>query len=114
MAGPWASCLPACRMQNPSKEDRIAALWNAMCVHAYFGDAEVAQIPLRGGEPGVGRAGRCSMHACRLHLAASMGHCSVEVQCTFGFSGVRAHMFEGHGSGCPGAEPLQPRHERRA
>ena len=35
-------------VQDPSREDRLAALWNATCIHAYFGDAEVAQIMLRG------------------------------------------------------------------
>lgn len=39
----WEDCLN----KSPSPEDRLAALWNSMCVHAYFGDAEVAQISLR-------------------------------------------------------------------
>ncbi|GAB4823977.1 hypothetical protein N2152v2_011023 [Parachlorella kessleri] len=36
-----------CLKKDPSREDRLAALWNATCIHAYFGDAEVAQIMLR-------------------------------------------------------------------
>lgn len=33
--------------QNPETEQRIAALFNATCVHAGFGDVELAQITLR-------------------------------------------------------------------
>lgn len=34
----------------PTREQRLAALYNAACVHASFGDLELAQIPLKDGE----------------------------------------------------------------
>ena len=37
--------------QGPTREQRLAALFNAACVHASFGDLELAQIPLKDGEP---------------------------------------------------------------
>ena len=42
---PAAAHLP---MQGPTKEQRVSALFNATCVHASFGDVELAQITLRG------------------------------------------------------------------
>lgn len=33
--------------QGPTQEQRLAALFNAACVHASFGDLELAQIPLK-------------------------------------------------------------------
>ena len=36
------------KVQDASKEERQAALFNATCVHASFGDIELAQITLRG------------------------------------------------------------------
>ena len=33
--------------QNPENDQRVAALFNATCVHALFGDVELAQITLR-------------------------------------------------------------------
>ncbi|KAL4445742.1 hypothetical protein ABPG77_008941 [Micractinium sp. CCAP 211/92] len=33
--------------QSPTQEQRLAALFNASCVHASFGDLELAQIPLK-------------------------------------------------------------------
>lgn len=50
--------------QEPSLEQRRAALFNAACVHASFGDLELAQIPLKDGAcmwwggVGVGAGGR--------------------------------------------------------
>ena len=38
----------ACCVQDPSIEDRQAALFNSTCVHASFGDVEFAQVTLRG------------------------------------------------------------------
>ena len=38
----------ACFVQDPSIEDRQAALFNSTCVHASFGDVEFAQVTLRG------------------------------------------------------------------
>lgn len=35
---------------GPTREQRLAALYNAACVHASFGDLELAQIPLKDGE----------------------------------------------------------------
>ncbi len=34
--------------QDPTIEDRQAALFNSTCVHASFGDVEFAQVTLRG------------------------------------------------------------------
>lgn len=47
------SCTPcqstdASFLQDPSVEDRQAALFNSTCVHASFGDVEFAQVTLRG------------------------------------------------------------------
>ena len=49
----WASA-PAARLrqrrcppQGPTQQQRVIALWNAACVHASFGDVELAQIPLK-------------------------------------------------------------------
>jgi hypothetical protein len=42
-----------CRLQSPTQEQRLAALYNAACVHASFGDVELAQIPLKDGEAGL-------------------------------------------------------------
>lgn len=36
-----------CLSQDPELEDRQAALFNSTCVHASFGDVEVAQVTLR-------------------------------------------------------------------
>ncbi|EFN57418.1 hypothetical protein CHLNCDRAFT_142863 [Chlorella variabilis] len=33
--------------QSPTQEQRLAALFNSACVHASFGDVELAQIPLK-------------------------------------------------------------------
>ena len=35
-------------LQDPTVEDRQAALFNSTCVHASFGDVEFAQVTLRG------------------------------------------------------------------
>ena len=35
-------------MQKPSKAERQAALYGATCIHASYGDVEVAQTTLRG------------------------------------------------------------------
>jgi len=35
-------------VQDPTIEDRQAALFNSTCVHASFGDVEFAQVTLRG------------------------------------------------------------------
>ena len=36
-------------LQDASRQDQQAALYNSTCVHASFGDLELAQMTLRGG-----------------------------------------------------------------
>ena len=49
-------------MQKPSKEERAKALYGATCIHASFGDVEIAQTTLRGTvmSPERGTEGGCS------------------------------------------------------
>ena len=56
-------------MQDPDLRQRQVALYNATCVHASFGDAELAQVTLRGASPVFFADGvcRCS-DAVRAHL----------------------------------------------
>ncbi len=46
----------------PTREQRLAALYNAACVHASFGDLELAQIPLKDGA--LGGRGLGGLFAC--------------------------------------------------
>jgi hypothetical protein len=64
-------------LQDPSPQDRLAALWNNTCVHAYFGDAEVAQISLRGAQAGTeGRGHRGALLFLLSHQAVlTWGKC---------------------------------------
>ena len=48
--GPLMSslCQVPFRLQDASRQDQQAALYNSTCVHASFGDLELAQMTLRG------------------------------------------------------------------
>lgn len=38
------SCFEAALQENLSRQQRVAAAWNSACVHAYYGDVELAQV----------------------------------------------------------------------
>ena len=41
-------CQVSFGLQDASRQDQQAALYNSTCVHASFGDLELAQMTLRG------------------------------------------------------------------
>jgi hypothetical protein len=62
--------------QDPDLRQRQVALYSATCVHASFGDAELAQVTLRGAPPASlasDRPARC------LHPAASLAVISAQL-----------------------------------
>ena len=76
----------------PTREQRLAALYNAACVHASFGDLELAQIPLKDGGRGrllaAGSAARAAA-AGRVEWAPALLQCPPLVESASTASALR-------------------------
>ena len=60
-------------MQKPSREQRQQALYGATCIHASFGDVEVAQTTLRG----------CPLFSLELIVQLWSSHCMLTLDTSF-------------------------------
>lgn len=65
-------------MQDAGRQDQQAALYNSTCVHASFGDLELAQMTLRGVVMAPAMSFRASSLSC---MAAARGRLRTRCFC---------------------------------